>query len=57
MSEKIAEIIETLEVADRMFNGFDNLSEEAKKLWSAGIERLAAAIWVHEHGEQDELEK
>ncbi|MEN6440860.1 MAG: hypothetical protein ABFD97_19990 [Syntrophobacter sp.] len=53
MREKIAEIVETLEKADQLFNELDAISEEARSLWSAGIEKLAGAIWVYEYKERE----
>ncbi len=55
MSGKFAEIIEMLEKADEIFNSGGQISEEAKKLWDAGIERLAAAIWMCEREEDKAL--
>jgi hypothetical protein len=53
VQEKIAEIIEILEKADQLFKDCV-VKEEAQNLWNAGIERLAAAIWLHERDENKE---
>ncbi len=52
MREKFSEIIEIIERADEIFKTVEPHREEAKALWDAGIERLAAAIWICER-EQD----
>ncbi len=48
MSEKVAEIIETIEKADELFKALGPVRVEARTLWEEGIERLASAIWVYE---------
>lgn len=53
MSEKISEIIETLEKADQLFSRLEAVSAEARSLWDAGIEKLVGAIWVHEYKERE----
>ncbi len=55
MSEKCGEIIQMLERADDLFKEIDSRGEEATKLWDAGLERLAAAIWICER-EEDKSE-
>jgi hypothetical protein len=50
VQEKFTEIIEILEKADQLFKECVG-KEEALTLWNAGIERLAAAIWLHERDE------
>ncbi len=52
MPERFAEIIEIIEKADEIFKSIQPQKEEANALWDAGIERLAAAIWICER-EQD----
>jgi hypothetical protein len=47
VKEKINEIIEILEKADQIFKECGP-KEEVLNLWNAGIERLAAAIWMYE---------
>jgi hypothetical protein len=48
--EKIAEIIETLEKADQLFNQLQGIGKETMALWQSGIEKLAGAIWLYERG-------
>ena len=50
--ERFAEIIQVLERADDLFKQIDTSTEEARALWDAGIERLAAAIWICEREEE-----
>ena len=50
MGEKIAEIIEALELADQLFNQLQGIGKESLALWQSGIEKLAGAIWLHERG-------
>jgi hypothetical protein len=50
--ERFAEIIQILERADDLFKEIDTRAEEARALWDAGIERLAAAIWICEREEE-----
>jgi hypothetical protein len=50
--ERFAEIIQMLERADDLFKQIDPIDEEARALWDAGIERLAAAIWICEREEE-----
>jgi hypothetical protein len=50
--ERFAEIIQILERADVLFKEIDSRTEEARALWDAGIERLAAAIWICEREEE-----
>ncbi len=52
MSGKFTEIIEMIEKADELFKSGGQSCEEARKLWDAGIERLAAAIWICEREEE-----
>ena len=57
MKEKFSEIIEILEKADQIFQDFA-APEEAQTLWNAGIEKLAAAIWICERDDgQENAEK
>jgi hypothetical protein len=53
MKEKFNEIVEILEKADQIFKDCA-VPEEARNLWNAGIERLAAAIWLWERGNEME---
>jgi hypothetical protein len=50
--KRFAEIIQMLEGADDLFKQIDTSTEEARALWNAGIERLAAAIWICEREEE-----
>ncbi|MGO8944097.1 MAG: hypothetical protein ACLQJ7_10530 [Syntrophobacteraceae bacterium] len=52
MRERFAEIIQMIESADDLFKQIDTGMEEARALWDAGIERLAAAIWICEREEE-----
>ncbi len=52
MRERFAEIIQMIEGADDLFKQIDTSTEEARALWDAGIERLAAAIWICEREEE-----
>ena len=52
MHKRFAEIIQMLEGADDLFKQIDTSTEEARALWNAGIERLAAAIWICEREEE-----
>ncbi|MCE5333035.1 MAG: hypothetical protein LLG06_00440 [Desulfobacteraceae bacterium] len=49
----MAEIIRLLESADELFKEIDTGGEEAGALWKAGIDRLAAAIWICGRGEEE----
>lgn len=51
LHERFGEIIQMLETADDLFKGIDAGGQEARTLWDAGIERLAAAIWICEREE------
>lgn len=53
MKEKIDKIIEIIEQADQLFKDCGT-REEAQTLWNAGIERLAAAIWMYQREHEDE---
>ena len=57
MDKKIDEIIRILEKADDLFKELDAGGDEARALWSAGIEKLAAAIWVCEHSTRNAEEE
>jgi len=50
--ERFAEIIQMLERADDLFKQIGTGTEEATAVWDAGIERLAAAIWICEREEE-----
>lgn len=52
MRERFAEIIQMIERADDLFKQIGPIEEEARTLWDAGIERLAAAIWICEREEE-----
>ncbi len=52
MRERFAEIIQMIESADDLFKQIGTGTEEAMALWDAGIERLAAAIWICERDEE-----
>ena len=52
MRERFAEIIQMIESADDLFKQIDTGMEEARALWDAGIERLAAAIWICDREEE-----
>jgi len=51
VKEKIDKIIEIIEQADQLFKDCVP-REEAQALWDAGIERLAAAIWMHQREDE-----
>jgi hypothetical protein len=48
MTGEMAEIVEILERADKLFKSISGTSELANSLWNDGMDKLGMSVWVLE---------